>query len=113
MLITFFFILVCIGLFGFSFLYRKSKHPVALYVHGTSKKHIAIVAAIGAMVFIMVDMKITGISNNDYIGSFVNWPKETADVVRVQVLGQQWAWNFRYAGKDGVFNIVDFRFVGV
>ena len=106
-LILFFFVLVCIGIFGFSFLYRKSKHPVALYVHGTSKKHILIVAAIGALVFIMVDMKITGISNHDYMDVFANWPKETPDVVRVQVLGQQWAWNFRYAGKDGLFNTED------
>lgn len=107
MLILFFFVLVCIGIFGFSYLYRKSKHPVALYVHGTSRKHIAIVAAIGAMVFIMVDMKITGISNRDYMESFAKWPKEDADVVRVEVLGQQWAWNFRYAGKDGIFNTED------
>lgn len=107
MLLLFFITLVCIGLFGFSYLYRAKKHPKALYVHGTSKKHIAVVAAIGAMVFIMVDMKITGISNRDYMESFAKWPVETADVVRVQVLGQQWAWNFRYAGKDGIFNTED------
>jgi cytochrome c oxidase subunit 2 len=97
MLILFFFTLVCLGIFGFSYLYHKKKHPVAYYVHGTSKKHIAIVAAIGAMVFIMVDMKITGISNRDYMESFAKWPKED----------KQWAWNFRYAGKDGIFNTED------
>ena len=107
MLILFFFVLVCIGLFGFSYLYRKSKHPVALYVHGTSKKHIAVVAGIGALVFIVIDMQITGISNRDYMEVFAKWPKENADVVRVEVLGQQWAWNFRYPGKDGIFNTED------
>ena len=108
MLILFFFILVCIGLFGFSFLYRKSKHPVALYVHGTSKKHIAIVAAIGALVFIVIDMQVTGISNRDFMEVFAKWPDESKeDVVRIEVLGQQWAWNFRYAGKDGIFNTED------
>lgn len=107
MLIAFFFLLVCVGLFGFSYLYNKKKHPKALYVHGTSKKHILIVAAIASMVFIMVDMQITGISNHDFINTFINWPKETEEVVRVEVLGQQWAWNFRYAGKDGVFNTED------
>jgi cytochrome c oxidase subunit 2 len=106
-LILFFFVLVCLGLFGFSYLYRKSKHPVALYVHGTSKKHIAVVAAIGALVFIVIDMQITGISNRDYMEVFAKWPKETEDIVRVEVLGQQWAWNFRYAGKDGIFNTED------
>ncbi|MBP9681469.1 MAG: cytochrome c oxidase subunit II [Bacteriovorax sp.] len=107
MLILFFFVLVCLGLFGFSYLYRKSKHPKPLYVHGTSKKHIAIVAGIGALVFIVIDMQITGISNRDYMEVFAKWPKETEDVVRVEVLGQQWAWNFRYAGKDGIFNTED------
>ncbi len=107
MLITGFFILVCIGLFGFSYLYRKSRHPVALYVHGTARKHIAIVAAIAALVFMIIDMQITGISNHDYMQVFAKWPKEDADVVRVEVLGQQWAWNFRYPGKDGIFNTED------
>ena len=107
-LILFFFVLVCIGLFGFSFLYRKSKHPIALYVHGTSKKHIAIVAGIGALVFIVIDMQVTGISNRDYMEVFAKWPNEKKeDLVRVEVLGQQWAWNFRYAGKDGIFNTED------
>ena len=107
LLILFFFVLVCLGLFGFSYLYRNSKHPVALYVHGTSRKHIAIVAAIGALVFIVIDMQITGISNRDYMEVFAKWPKETDDIVRVEVLGQQWAWNFRYPGKDGIFNTED------
>ena len=55
----------------------------------------------------MVDMQITTISNRDFINVFLNYPKESEDIVRVQVLGQQWAWNFRYAGKDGIFNTED------
>lgn len=106
-LILFFFFFVCLGIFGFSYLYSKKKHPKALYTHGTSRKHIAIVAGIGALVFIMVDMQITTISNRDFINVFLNYPKESEDIVRVQVLGQQWAWNFRYAGKDGIFNTED------
>jgi cytochrome c oxidase subunit 2 len=106
-LILFFFVLVVLGLFGFSYLYQKKKHPKPLYVDGTSKKHIAIVAGIASLVFIVIDMQITGISNHDYMEVFNKWPKETSDVVRVEVLGQQWAWNFRYAGKDGIFNTED------
>ncbi len=106
-LILFFFVLVCLGLFGFSYLYHKKKHPVALYVHGTSRKHIAIVVAIATLVFVVIDMQITGISNHDYMEVFTKWPKEDAEVVKVEVLGQQWAWNFRYAGKDGIFNTED------
>lgn len=106
-LITFFFILVCIGLFGFAFLYSKKRHPKPLYIDGTSKKHILIVAFLGSLVFVMIDMQITRISNEDYVEVFANWPKETEEIVRIEVMGQQWAWNFRYAGKDGVFNTED------
>ncbi len=50
----FFFVLVCIGLFGFSWFYRAEDNPV-----------------------------------------------------QVEVLAQQWAWHFRYAGNDGIFNTED------
>ena len=106
-LIIFFFVLVCIGLFGFSFKYSKKRNPKATYTHGTSKKQIGIVAFIGAMVFILVDMQITTISNRDFVNVFIKYPKESEDIVRVEVLAQQWAWNFRYAGKDGIFNTED------
>lgn len=106
-LILFFFFFVVLGIFGFSYLYSSKKHPKAKYILGTSKKHLAVVAAIGALVFIMVDMQITTISNRDFVNVFLNYPKEKEDIVRVEVLGQQWAWNFRLAGKDGVFNTED------
>lgn len=106
-LILFFFFFVVLGIFGFSYLYSSKKHPKAKYILGNSKKHIAIVAAIAALVFIMVDMQITTISNRDFVNVFINYPKESEDIVRVEVLGQQWAWNFRYPGKDGIFNTED------
>lgn len=106
-LIIFFFVLVLIGLFGFSYLYSEKKHPKPLYVDGTSKKHILIVAFLGSMVFVMIDMQITSISNKDFVEVFANWPKEDKNVVKVEVMAQQWAWNFRYAGKDGLFNTED------
>ena len=100
----FFFILVCLGLFGFSFLYYRKRHPKAYYTHGTKKKHIALTAFIGLAVFVSIDMNITRMSNADYIGVFTKWPTTQEDVVRVEVMGQQWMWNFRYPGADGVFN---------
>lgn len=104
----FFFTLVCIGLFGFSYLYSAKRHPVAYYTYGNKKIHITIATVIGLAVFLAVDMNITRISNNDYINVFANFPDEDdEDVLRVQVLAQQWAWNFRYAGADGVFNTED------
>ncbi len=104
----FFFVLVCIGLFGFSYLYHNKRHPKPYYTYGNKKAHIIIATVVGIAVFLCIDLMITGFSNRDYTGVFINWPDESKeDVVRVQVLGQQWAWNFRQAGKDGVFNTQD------
>ena len=104
----FFFILVCIGLFGFSFLYHQKRHPKPYYTYGNKKVHIVVATIIGVAVFIGIDLNITRLSNNHYTGVFINWPDESKeDVVRVQVLAQQWAWNFRLAGPDKVFNTED------
>lgn len=104
----FFFLLVCAGLFGFSYLYSHKRHPKAHYTYGNKKVHMMVSLAIGISVFVGIDMNITRISNNDYIGVFTNWPDETKeDVERIEIMAQQWAWNFRYAGKDGVFNTED------
>jgi len=104
----FFFALVCIGLFGFSYLYYNKRHPKAYYTYGNKKTHIIVATIIGIAVFVGIDMNIVRISNNDFTGIFINWPDEDKeDVVKVQVMGQQWAWNFRYAGPDGVFNTED------
>ena len=105
---VFFFTLVVIGLFGFSYLYSAKRHPKAYYTYGNKKPQILIATLIGVAVFVGIDMNITRMSNNDFVGVFTNWPDETKeDVVKVQVLGQQWMWNFRYAGRDGVFNTQD------
>lgn len=105
---VFYFSLVCLGIFGFSFLYNAKKHPKALYTYGTKKKHVLITLGIASSVFLSVDMYITKISNTDYTNVFINWPDETKeDVVRIEVMGQQWMWNFRYAGKDQIFNTED------
>lgn len=105
---VFFFTLVCIGLFGFSYLYYHKRHPIPFYTYGNKKHHITIVTAIGLAVFLLIDLNITRIANDDYTQVFNTFPDEQKeDVVRIQVMGQQWAWEFRYAGRDGVFNTED------
>ncbi len=103
----FFFGLVCAGIFGFSYLYHHKRHPKALYTYGNKKIHIIVATAIGAFVFLAVDLTITRMSNNDYINVFSNFPKKGEDVEKIEVMAQQWFWTFRYAGKDGVFNTDD------
>jgi len=105
-MITIFFVLVCIGLFGFSWLYSAKKNKKAEYTYGNKKIHTAIALTIGIAVFFVIDMNITRISNDDFTKVFVNYPKGK-DVVRIQIMAQQWMWNIRYAGEDNVFNTED------
>ncbi|MDA9189451.1 cytochrome c oxidase subunit II [bacterium] len=103
----FFFLLVCIGLFGFSWKYSEKRSVKAIYTYGNKKVHSLVILVIGAAVFFGADTAITVVSNNAYKDIFVNWPGENEDVFKVQVMAQQWAWNFRYAGPDGTFNTDD------
>jgi cytochrome c oxidase subunit 2 len=103
----FWFALVCVGLFGFSFVYSQKRHKKPFYTHGNERKHLLVTALIGLGVFLSVDMVITKVSTHDIKEVFWNFPEDSDEVVKVQVLAQQWAWNFRYAGLDGEFNTAD------
>lgn len=105
---VFYFILVCIGLFGLSWMYSHKRHKTPYYTYGTKRIHLLVTAFIGAAVFLSIDLNITRISNNDLREAFWKWPDPaTEKVLKVQVLAQQWMWSFRYAGPDGEFNTAD------
>ncbi len=108
LMITFFFVLVVAGLVGFSYLYNRKRHPIAYYTYGNKKAQIVFATIIGIAVFFGIDLNIVRISNEDFTKVFINWPDETKEeVLKVEVLAQQWMWKFRLAGKDGVFNTED------
>ena len=106
-MVIFFFILVCLGLFGFSYFYSEKRNKKPLYTYGTKGSHKKLGLVFGLAVFVLIDMKISVQSNNDLVGTFFNFPKADEDVLRVQVMGQQWLWKIRYPGKDNVFNTDD------
>ena len=105
-MVIFFFILVCVGLFGFSYFYSAKRNKKPYYTYGNKKIHKHVGLGIGIAVFILIDCAITVKSNNDLTNTFFNFPKG-GDVVRVEVMAQQWLWNIRYAGADNVFNTDD------
>lgn len=102
----FYFILLCIGLFGFSIFYYYKRHPKAYYTYGNKKVHLWITAGIGLAVFLSIDLNITRMSNNDMLKTFWQWPKGEK-VLNIEILAQQWMWHVRYSGQDGEFNTLD------
>lgn len=103
----FFFIFVCIGLFGFAAYYHHKRNKKVYYTYGNKKLQVLVATIIGVAVFIGIDMNITRMSNDDFIGVFTNYPTDDDNPVKIEVLGQQWMWTFRYAGEDNVFNTDD------
>jgi cytochrome c oxidase subunit II len=101
-----FFFFVCVGLFGFSYLYSAKRNPKAYYTYGNKKIQIGIATLIGLLVFLIIDINITRLSNEDLLNVFMKFP-EGKEVLKVQVMAQQWMWKFRYPGEDGEFNTED------
>lgn len=87
--------------------YRAKPGGRAAYEHGDSKKDHVKALVIAMLIFLGVDGILLVNSHNDVTKVFWNFPETDKDVLKVEVLAQQWAWNFRYAGKDGKFNTND------
>ncbi|MBT3984365.1 MAG: cytochrome c oxidase subunit II [Bacteriovoracaceae bacterium] len=105
---VFYFTLVCIGLFGFSYLYSAKRNKTPEYTYGNRKKQLKVTLIIGLAVFCTVDSVITVTANNDLVNTFWKFPEsDDPETIKVQVLAQQWMWHFRLAGNDKVFNTDD------
>ncbi|MCA9398236.1 MAG: hypothetical protein KC618_00690 [Candidatus Omnitrophica bacterium] len=100
--ITIFFGIVVLALLYFIIRYRDRPNHKAVYDRGDKKKYIVITVILGFLVFLSIDAVIETMSFKDLKEAFWNFPKDE-DVVRVEVMPQQYAWNIRYAGADGKF----------
>jgi cytochrome c oxidase subunit 2 len=107
-----FMLVLFVGWGGF-FLYalvrfRRSRHPVATYAgvksHTSSYLEVA-VAVVEAILLVGFSIPIWA-ARVDHI------PPESEALV-VQVTGEQFAWNVRYAGPDGVFGRTDIKLIDV
>lgn len=80
----------------------------AHFDHGSSLHDKRFTAVVSIIVFFVLDASVLYITMKDLREGFWNIPaRDTPDVVKVEVLGQQWAWNFRLPGTDGVFGTGD------
>lgn len=96
-LTTIVFILTHIALFGFSFKYRGSENRKAyFYPHNNSLERIwTIIPAIVLTVLVLLGFftwrNITNVS-----------PEDQKKAINIEVTGEQFKWNLRYAGADNV-----------
>ena len=106
MLVALFVIMVAILLFA-SFKFRASTGAKAHYDRGDSKKEAVKALVISTAIFAIVDGTLLVRSHIDVNEFYWKFPEGDPEVMRVEVLAQQWSWNFRYARKDGKFNTPD------
>jgi cytochrome c oxidase subunit 2 len=98
--------LVVVALLLLVLLYRARRGRRAAYIRGDRRVHLAITGALAVTVFATIDLNLVGQSSSALREEIWNFPKGP-DVIRVEVLGQQWSWGFRYAGADGKWGTAD------
>jgi cytochrome c oxidase subunit 2 len=86
--------------------FRRSRNPRADYVGVKNHASSYIEAAVALVEFVL----LFGLAIPFWAKATDKFPKENEATV-VQVVAQQFAWNFRYPGKDGVFGKQDMRWV--
>ncbi len=101
------FFMIMAGSLGF-FIFNNRERPghKAFYTHGTAKSNSAVTRLLDVAVFISLDLVLMAASyrdTKDFIWKYPTGP----DVVKIQIMPQQWAWNFKYPGADGVFGTPD------
>ncbi len=102
----FYFMLVAGSLVFFIAVYRERPGHRAYYTRGTSKTQLIFAWTFLAVFFSSVDLVLLYRSMKDSHDFFWNYPKGP-DVVRIQVMPQQWVWNFKYPGADAEFGTSD------
>jgi cytochrome c oxidase subunit 2 len=106
MIVALFVVMVAIMVVA-SIKFRARPGLKAHYDRGDNKKEAVKALFISTVIFIAVDGTLLVKSHIDINEVYWRFPEGDKDVLRVEVLAQQWAWNFRYAGPDNKFNTPD------
>lgn len=79
----------------------------ARYDHGSSLHDKRFTATVSVVVFLVLDASVLWITMHDLRETVWAFPEDDPQTLRVEVLAQQWAWNFRQPGVDGQFGTAD------
>ncbi len=101
-----FFGAVVLAIIYFIIRYLKRPGHKAVYETGNNKVYIITTALLGMLVFFSIDAVIEHMSFRDLQEVFWNFPTGK-DVLKIELMPQQFAWNVRYAGPDGEFATAD------
>ena len=89
----------------FTWRYADAPGAKAAYWHDNPKLEISWTAATAGILLVFLFNAL------NLWGSITNAETKPADAVTIEVVGQQFAWNVRYPGKDGVFGRTDVKLV--
>jgi cytochrome c oxidase subunit 2 len=103
--VTFLFV-VMVGILLWVVFNHREGHK-AHYEHGIGRHHLVLTAVISSAIFFGIDGTLLYNAFADLHSDFYNFPAAAEKPLIVEVMAQQWAWNFRYPGPDGKFNTPD------
>ncbi len=88
-------------------MHSESRNQKAHYEHGIGTNHLVLTAVISSIIFFGVDGTLLVNSFKDLRSGFWHFPTAAEHPIEIEVVAQQWAWNIRYPGPDGIFNTAD------
>jgi cytochrome c oxidase subunit 2 len=104
--VTLLFVIMVGILLWVCFNHREGQNK-AHYEHGIGRHHIILTAVISSAIFFGIDGTLLYNAFIDIHSDFYAYPTAAEAPLIVEVMAQQWAWNFRYTGPDGKFNTPD------
>jgi cytochrome c oxidase subunit 2 len=89
------------------FRHRERPGHKASYDHGSSLHDKRFTAVVSVVIFLVLDAWVLIVTMKDLREAVWNIPTDLERVHRVEILAQQWAWNFRTPGADNEFGTPD------
>jgi cytochrome c oxidase subunit 2 len=89
-------------------LFRRARPGrTALYERGMARRHLVLIGALAALFFFGIDGVVLYRGYADLQEGFFKFPTAAERPIEVEVIGQQWSFQFRLPGADGLFNTPD------
>jgi cytochrome c oxidase subunit 2 len=90
----------------FLVVYRRRENRSPFYTHGNTRGALTLTLVLAALVFLLLDVNL---AYKDHLvwQSMFGRPPSMAEALKIEIMPEQFAWNIRYAGPDGIFGSPD------